>query len=141
MKIKRTLKYMLHLFCVITTAQVVFISVLLAVLGLTATIDYRTLHSIIVTAFVGVLPTIIFIIGTENVSRRTYIFLVAIHFILTTSFVFVSLYYFGMYNQESTIPTIIFFLVIYVTAHITAEIRSKKTIDELNKRINATHKL
>jgi len=140
MKIKRTLKYMLQLFCVITTAQVIFISGLLAVLGANAKIDYRTLHSIIVTTLVGVLPTIIFIIGTENVSRRTYFLLVAIHFTLTISFVFASLNYFEMLTQDSTIPTIIFFLIIYITAHVTSEIRTKKTIDELNKRINATHK-
>jgi len=140
MRVKRTLKYMIQLFCAITAAQVVFISGLLAALGANEAINYLTFHSTIATAFVGVLPTIIFVIGTENVSRRTYFLLVGIHFILTASFVLASLNYFGMLTQDSTIPVIIFFLVVYVTAHITSEIRTRKTIDELNKRISATHK-
>ena len=140
MRLKRTLIFMFQLFCAITTAQVIFISGFSAILGSNAEIDYRTLQSIIVTALVGVLPTIIFIIGTENVSRRIYFLLIGIHFILTTSLVFASLNYFGNLNQDNTIHTIILFLVIYITAHIIAELRTKKTVDELNKRINATHK-
>ena len=140
MKLKRTLKYMIHLFCAITTVQIVFISLLSAILGTNSEIGYRTLHAIIITAFVGVLPTIIFVVGTENVSRRIYFLLVGIHFILTISFVFASLNHFGKLVQDNTIPIIILFLVIYIAAHITAEIRTKKMIDELNKRINATHK-
>ncbi|MCL2558975.1 MAG: hypothetical protein FWE07_00690 [Turicibacter sp.] len=139
MRLKRTLKYMGQLFCVVTTAQVVFISALATISGTQAEIDYRILPAIMVTTFVGVLPTIMFVIGTENVSRKIYYLLVGIHFVLTTSFVFLSLNHFETFHRNNTIPVFLFFIAIYLTAHITAEMRTKKTIDELNKRINATH--
>jgi len=123
----------------ITTAQVVFIALLSAISGTNAEIGYRHLHSIIVTAFVGILPTFIFIVPPEKVSRNFYFLLVGLHFILTFGFVFVSLNHFGTFDRERLIPMIILFLTIYITVHIITEIRNKKAVDELNKRINATH--
>ena len=139
MRLKETLKFMLHLFCIITTAQVIFISALSAVQGTNSELNYQILHSIMITAFVGVLPTIIFA-WTENVSRGIFLFSVGLHFVLTTSFVFLSLNYFEMLASDNIIQIIIFFLVLYIAAYMIAEIRIKKTINELNKRINATHK-
>ena len=139
MRLKNTLKFMFHLFCGITTAQVIFISLLATVLERPAELDYQHFHSIIVTAFVGVLPTIIFA-WLENVSRGVFFFSVGLHFVLTTSFVFISLNHFEQLEHNNIIFIIIFFLVLYIVAYISAELRNKKMIDELNKRINATHK-
>jgi len=135
---RERLKFAFYLFCVITTAQVIFISVLSEV-----AVDNRILYGIIITAFVGVLPGIIFntifTIYTVEMSRRIYFFITGAHFILTASLVFTSLNHFGVLNQYNTIRVIIGFLIIYIGIQITLEMRAKKTADELNKRINATH--
>ena len=137
---RKTLIFAFHLFCVITTAQVILISVL----SPDTVVGHRILYGMLLTSFVGVLPSIIisaiFIIWSVKVSRRLYFFIMGGHFIITAGLVFASLNHFGMLNQHNNIRVIITFLVIYIMTHITAELRNKKSIDELNKRINATHK-
>ena len=138
MRIQKILKFMFHLFCIIVTAQVIFIGLFHTISEKNSTIDYRNFHSMIVTALVGVLPTIIFF-WTEKVSRRNYSLFLGLHFILTTSFVFISLNYFENLARDNITHTIILFLVIYIAAHLTVELRAKKKINKLNERIRATH--
>ena len=130
-------KIAFYLFCIITTAQVIFISVLSD-----GGIDNRTLHGVIITALVAVLPGVIsntiFTIYTVKMSRRIYFFITGIHFVLTAGLVFMSLNHFGVLNQHNTIRIIILFLAIYIGIQVIFEIRAKKAADELNRRISAT---
>ena len=138
MELKGRLKYVFHLFCGIVTAQVVYTVLLSEIRGMNANIDYQNLQTIVITAFVGVLPTFA-LSWTETVSRRVYFLKVTLNFILTASVVFITLYYRGALNSEDMIFPIVLFLILYITFQIRAELHNKKAIDELNKRINATH--
>jgi len=141
MKLKFVLKYMFYLFCVIVTAQVIYILVLAEIRDIHTAIDYRALQTFVLTAFAGVLPVLIFNLfdWPERASRRAYFLLLGLHFILTISFVFGTLYFRGMIATGNLISAIILFSVIYLGVSIRNEIRARKTTAELNKRINATH--
>ena len=139
-KLKEVLKYMFYLFCVIVTVQVIYILALSEIRGMNATIDYRDLQTILLSSFAGVLPIIITLNWTESVSRRVYFLLFGLHFILTIGFVFGTLYYRNAIERGNLITTIALFSAIYIGINIRNELHNKKTMDELNKRISATHK-
>ena len=140
-RLKFTLRYMFYLFCVIVTAQVAYILVLAEIRGMHATIDYRDLQTFVMTAFAGVLPIIITSpVWVENISRKVYFLLLGIHLILTITFVFATLYFRGTLEAGNLILVIALFAVIYIGVNVRNEIHARKAMDELNKRINATHK-
>ena len=136
--LKKRLTYILHLFCGIVAAQVVYTVLLSEIRGTNPNINYQNLQTMLITAFVGILPTFA-LSWPETASRRMYFLKVTLNFILTASAVFATLYARGSFNSEDMIFPIILFLILYMTFQIRAELRNKKAIDELNKRINATH--
>jgi len=139
MKIKYLLRYMLFMFSTIVTVQVIYITLISTIRGMNEVISYRDLQTIIITSFVGILPTPI-LYTAEKVSRKAYfLFILPLHFSLTLGFVFTTLYMRGNIISEDLTYPIILFLALYIGFHIRAEIRNKKAMDELNKRINATH--
>ena len=137
---RKTLIFAFHLFCVITTTQVILTSLL----SPDAVVNHRILYGMLLTSLVGVLPSVIIsailAIWSVKMSRRLYFFIIGVHFIITASLVFASLNHFGILNQHNTIRVIITFLVIYIMTNVTVELQNKKSIDELNRRINATHR-
>ena len=139
MRLKEILKFMFYLFCIITTSQLFFVTMLMIIRNTTDEISINHFYSILISSFVGVLPTIMFVF-TENISRKGWFISRFIHFILTASFVYAALIYFEQLQPGIPIPTIIFFFIIYFSAHLYQEIQAKKIADELNKRISATHK-
>jgi len=139
-KLKEVLKYMFYLFCIIVTVQVIYILALSEIRGMNASIDYRDLQTILFSSLAGVLPIIITLSWSESAPRRVYFFLFGLHFILTIGFVFGVLYYRNAIERGNLITTIALFSSIYIGVNIRNELRNKKAVDELNKRISATHK-
>jgi len=140
--ILKLLKWLLQLFCGIVTAQVIYLMILSLGFGLTFEINAQTLYSIVVTAFLSILPTAalsIVMSKAESVSRGVFFLLRSLHFISTLVLVILSLNFFGGLHHERFIHIIVVFFVIYIIVNIITELHNKKAMEELNKRINATH--
>jgi len=132
--LKSTLKWMAHLFSWIVTAQVVF----LAVFARNA-----SSQTIIVTALLGIIPSFVLSLvlsRLDNISRIADFIVRLFHFLLTAILVFLSLNHFDVLTNNNLVPVIALFLTIYLATTVVAERQNKKTADELNKRINATHR-
>lgn len=140
MTLKDTLKFMFVLFCVITTFQTIFISIYTMIVDSDGIFYLQELYILPLIGFLATLPTLIFI-GSETASRLNLIIRTIVHLFLTAGIVFGSLAYFGQITMENILPIVIFFIAIYISVHIIAEMRAKKLADELNKRISASHNM
>jgi len=138
MKLKDALKTIFHLFCALTTFILLFIAIQGTFLNREASFDGVDLFKLISVSFVSVLPSLIFV-GQETASRRKVIILRIIHFVLTAGAVFGCLIFYDWIDSASAVITVIFFLIVYITASVIIEIRDKKLADKLNERINAFH--
>ena len=136
MKLKTKLRILFHLFCAITTAIVLFIAVenLISVTGFA--IDGWYLLKLVSISFASTLPTLL-LLGRDTESRWIRILLLASHFILTLGAVFGLLVLYAWIDAENAIYTVLLFLVIYVTAYVGLEMRSRRLAAKLNERINA----
>ncbi len=139
MKLKDTLKYMFHIFCVITTFETLFIATESLINDSNFVLNAWELYKILIIAFTSVLPMLIFV-RSETASRMGMIIRKVIHFVLTSGIVFSLLIYFKWMDAKNAVFIALFFLSIYIPAHIIGEIRAKQLADKLNERINAFHK-
>ena len=140
MKLKYILNYMLSMFSIIISAQVVYIA-LIGIIRPTNHADFTMydLQTIVLRAAVGVIPIIIFYLTTQ-VSRKIYFLIVVPSHLITTLTAVLTVH---IWRTEATrsqlfIPVPLF-IVLYIGLHIRAERRNKRAIEELNRRINATH--
>ena len=138
MKLKEGLKILFHLFCALTTFIVLFIAFQAVFLNREASFGGIDLFKLISISFVSVLPSLIFL-GQESASRRKSILLRSLHFILTAGAVFGCLLLYGWIDTASAMWTVLFFLVVYISASVVIEVRDKKLADKLNEKINAFH--
>lgn len=134
MRLKRTLKFMIYLFCAITAIQALFLSILTPLFSNTCFEYDRPLYAILITSFSGTLPTIMFV-WMEHVSKRVYYLLVGLHFVLTASLLSISLSRQGPIQPQYVTFIILLFLIIYVTAFVIFEWSHKKEIGVLNQKI------
>jgi hypothetical protein len=138
MKLKDMLASMFHIFCVITTFMLLFIGLQTVFFNPETVLYGYDMLGLIFTAFVSVLPTLIFV-GKDKTSYKGILFLRAVHFILTAGIVLGCVIYFEWVNTLNAVYYLIVFLVIYIIANIFSAIRNKKLADKLNERINAFH--
>jgi hypothetical protein len=138
MKLKYALKLMFHMFCIITTGQVFFVSVILLINEPDAVFTMREMLQMPFVALAGVLPILIFV-RSEKATRTELIVRNVLHFILTAGIVLGLLIYFGWMYASNAVIIIGFFLAIYIPAYIVQEIRDRKLAKQLNERINAFH--
>lgn len=139
MKIKHLLRYLLFMFTTITTAQVIYITLIATTRNLSTPVSYHDLQTILLTSFTGVLPTFIFFFIEKPPRKIYFLLIVPLHFILTLTFVLTTLHIRGGIISDDLIYPVLLFLILYIGFHIRAEIINKRAIEELNKRINATH--
>jgi len=136
MKLKTKLRILFHLFCAITTALVLFIAIEDLIHFHALALDGWFLLKLVSVSFASTLPTL-FLLGQDNVTRWIRMLLLALHFILTSGAVFGLLILYEWIDAENALYTVLFFLVIYVTAYVGLEIRSRRLAAKLNERINA----
>ena len=139
MKLKTKLRILFHLFCAITTAIVLYIAIESLILNPGFTIDGWFLLKMASVSFASTLPTLL-LLGRDTESRWIRILLLALHFILTSGAVFGLLVLYEWIDAENAIYVVLLFLLIYVTAYVGLEIRSRRLAAKLNERINAFRK-
>ena len=138
MKQKRTLRFMFHLFCTITTFETLFITMDGLIGSGEFLLSSRDLFRIPFVAFMSVLPVPI-LLHRKDAKRVERVIRNATHFILTAGIVFGLLIYFKWLDAGNAAAVAAFFLVIYGSATAIAEIRAKKLADKLNERLSAFH--
>jgi hypothetical protein len=138
MKIKTALKYMFHFFCAISTFMFLIIGIQAAIRYPAFTLNGLGMLKVLSTAFVAVLPTLIFI-GAENDTRKAIIIRRLLHFFITAGVTLGLQTYFGQIDAANAIVAVFAFLIIYMVMYTVIEIRAKKLADKLNERINAFH--
>ena len=140
MKVNTFFKQMLFMFSTIVTVQVIFMTLISTIRQTTDSIHHRDLQTVMITAVAGILPSFIFLV-VGKISRKTYfLLLLPLHFTLSLTLVLATLF---LRNQiatfaEITYPLLLFF-ILYAGFYIKAELQYKKALEELNKRIHATH--
>ena len=141
MKLKYALKFVFILFCVITTAQVLFISTVSIITGSETLMTSWDMLKLPLVAFASVLPTLMYVRrNTKKLpGRAEAIILQILHFTLTSGIVFGLLIYFGYMGAANAAFIIALFIVIYVPACVIQERRDRKLANKLNERINAIH--
>ena len=141
MKLKNAIKFMALLFCILTTAQVLFVGAINMYMDNNMTMTMQDLLRFPLISFAAVLPTLIFVRNkAKNRSSRIETFLFPIlHFTLTAGIVFGLLIYFGWMDASNAIIMVAFFLAIYVPAYAIQEIRDRKLAKRLNEKIDAFH--
>jgi hypothetical protein len=138
MKLTYAFKFMFFLFCVITTAVMIFVSVTGLIFDKDNIAVYVDMLKIPLVAFCSVLPVMIYI-GSDKAGRTGMRIRNGLHFVLTAGIVAGLLIYFGWMETSNAIFIVILFLAIYISAHTFQEIQSKKLADKLNERINEFH--
>jgi len=129
---------MFHLYCIVTTFQLLFIIAVWTVLNDEHTFTSSDLFKVQLVALASVLPVLIHV-RKKIVSRTQLIIRQVLHFILTAGVVFGLLIYFEWIDEKSAAATIVFFLAIYIPAYLIQEIRARKLAKQLNEKINAFH--
>jgi hypothetical protein len=138
MRLKDMLVSMFYTACVITTCMIFFIGLYLVLFTPHLILDGRDMLGVIFTAFVSVLPTLVFAMK-DKMSYKGVLFLRTIHFILTAGIVFGSMMYFKWLNILNAVYFISVFFIVYIVVNVISTIRDKKLADKLNERINAFH--
>jgi len=139
MTLRNLLKVIFFLFCAITT----FLFLLIALQGIFLVRDLSfsglDMLKLMSVSFVSVLPTTVYLGQNDSAPRKKMVFLHSLHFILTAGTVLTLLLLYGWIDTTNAIYIVLSFMVIYVTAHILIELRTRKLASEINKQINAFH--
>ena len=135
------LKFIALLFCVVTTSQVIFIGVINLIYDDGFVMTMRDLLKIPFISLTSVLPTIAYTMVKSKLqsSGAMTVLLMALHFTLTAGIVGGLLIYYGWMDATNAVFIVVFFIVIYVSAHIIQKLRDRKLAEQLNERINAFH--
>ena len=141
MRLNYALKFMLVLFCVITTFLVIITGVVNWILDKDDVITMWEMLRFLLISFAGVLPTLIFVRGETKKppSRVEAIILPTLHFFLTAGIVFGLMVYFRLIDATNAVIFIIFFITLYISVYIFQVLRDRTLAEQLNKRINAFH--
>ena len=136
MTLKEAIKFISILFCVITTAQIIFIPILVRISGADFLIRYRHLYRFALVAFLGVFPTVIFV-NTDRTSKKGWKIRVIIHFCLTLASVFGTIiYYDWLAYIRSFVLTGLLFMIIYIGAWLVYNHQQRKLAKQLNEKLN-----
>jgi len=138
MKLKYALKFMFHLFCIITTFQLIFVATTWTIGGEEFSLVPLDLFKLPLIAFVSVLPSFL-LVFKDTISHKALTIRMILHFVLTSGIVFGLLIYFGWLSTKNAVFIVPFFLAIYISAYITQEIRARKLAKQLNEKLNAFH--
>lgn len=138
MKLKEALLFMFHLFCVITTCEILFIAGMALLFHSTLQFGPLYLLEIPLVALCGVLPVLLFV-GSEKASRLSLNLRKALHFVLTAGVVFGLLLYLGWMDTQNAVAVLVLFLLIYAGAWIVQETRERTLAKQLNERLNEFH--
>jgi len=133
---RETVKFIPILFCTITTAQVIYMVVIVhAILGHAVEVDTIVLLSrFLIIAILTSLPTLV-LIRDKRASRQEIIIRRAIHLVLTMLILVGLLLYYGWF-ELSYIWIAAVFLAIYLSAFKFWYSRSNHTALLINKRIH-----
>jgi len=135
---KDILKVVFNLFCGITTALILFLGIQGAFFVRDFSFNGWDLIKLLSVSLASTLPTLL-ILGRESTPRGKWVFLLAVHFVLTAGAVFGLLMIYEWINAATALYTILMFLGIYVMAYIALEIRARRLARMLNEKINAFH--
>jgi len=139
MTLKEAIKFISILFCVITTAQIIFTPILAIINGTYFVMPVRYLYRFALVAFLGVFPTIIFV-NTDRTSKKGWRIRAIIHFCLTLASVFGAIIYYNwMVHIRSFVLTGLLFMSIYIGAWWVYNRQQRKLADQLNERLNELH--
>jgi len=139
MTLKEAIKFISILFCVITTAQVIFIPTLAIINGNYILIPSRHLYRFALVAFISALPTAAFV-NISRTSKKGWKIRVIIHSCLTLASVFGAIMYYGwLIHVRGFVLTGLLFMSIYVGAWLIYNHQQRKLADQLNERLNELH--
>ena len=140
MKIRYVINQLLFMFSTIVTAQVIYFVIRSLFITSEQLFSIYDLQTILLSSFAGICPMLILYL-TSHVSRKTYFTLVIpFHLLITLSSVIGVLIWRGTISLGQIFIPVPLFLALYIGFHIQAEIKNKKAVDELNRRIGATHR-
>ena len=138
MKAKDALKFMMNLFCAITTFETLFISVLALFSSGVFEFTVGDLYKIPLVALLGVIPMPI-MIYKESASKTEVILRKTLHFASTAALVLGALAFLRWLDAANAAIIIIFFLAVYAAATAIEISTAKKLAERLNERIAAFH--
>jgi len=131
-------KFMFVAFCVITTIQVLFATILLY-LGVAFDIGVLALTRFLLIAFFATLPSLILLTGTPR-SRLWHRIQLFLHFFLTGAVCLLFAIAFKFTTFVSPVIIVLVYSVVYVIFMSLQEIHSRKLAIKLNKRIDELHR-
>jgi hypothetical protein len=137
MSLKKELKLLFFLFCIITTCECLFVGIFSLITSRDALFDAWFLIELPFIAFLSVLPTLI-LWRSETVPRVELIIRRALHFVLTAGIVCGLTIYIGWMDAVSTVViTMAFFLAVYIPVFFIAERRARSLARKINEKIDA----
>ena len=136
---KSTLKYLFHLFCTITTFQLLFISLSRAFVETSAMIYMKDLYRFPLIGFLSALPSVIFHWYDSSSSKMLWKFLYGFHLLATLAIVLGCLYFFHWLERGSLGTILLIFVVIYGTAYVIGRWKEKQLTKQLNEKLKSFH--
>lgn len=129
------LKFIFFLFCVVTTAQVLAITIVFLFTNLSVPSETtRFWVKILGLSCVTSLPVFV-LVSNETATPLEALIRKVIHFILTTGGLLVLLLNYRWLHRTNAIIILITYVIVYVIAMIVWELQTKRITDKLNKRI------